>query len=160
MALESRGKLTSRNFYWLSTKPETIDWQRAEKDPTGQYEISTWVPTKTFADFTALNTLPQVDLEVTAQSSRNGPEGTTTVSLHNASHTLAFAVRLKVQRVPNPRVSRMGEAKDDEVLPVLWQDNYLSLLPGESRQVGATYSAKDLRGSAPVVAVEGWNMKE
>ena len=159
LALESRGKLTSRNFYWLSTKPETIDWERADKDPTGQYAISTWVPTKTFADFTALNTLPQVDLEVTARSSRNGPEGTTTVNLHNPSQTLAFAVRLKVQRVPNPRVSRMGEAKDDEVLPVLWQDNYLSLLPGESREVSAIYNAEDLRGSAPVVAVEGWNLK-
>ncbi len=159
LRLESAGKLASRNFYWLSTKPETIDWGRAEKDETGTYQISTWVPTKTFADYTALNTLPQVDLEVTARSNQNGPEGTTTVSLHNPSPALAFAVRLKLQRVPDPRVSRMGEVRDDGVLPVLWQDNYFSLLPGESREVSATYNVKDLRGSVPVVAVEGWNVK-
>jgi exo-1,4-beta-D-glucosaminidase len=45
------------------------------------------------------------------------------------------------------------------VLPVLWQDNYFSLLPGESRQVSATYHTTDLR-TAPIVEVEGWNVKD
>ena len=45
-----RARPVSRNFYWLSTKPETLDWDK-----------STWyhTPTKTFADFTALNQLPR-----------------------------------------------------------------------------------------------------
>jgi exo-1,4-beta-D-glucosaminidase len=159
LTLESSGKLASSNFYWLSTKPETIDWGRADRDPTGQYQISTWAPTKTFADYTALNTLPQVDLDVTAQSRRSDSEGSTTVTLHNPSRSLAFAIRLKVKRATSSRVSRMEGARDDEVLPVLWEDNYFSLLPGGTREVSATYNTKDLGGSLPVVAVEGWNVR-
>jgi exo-1,4-beta-D-glucosaminidase len=41
----------------------------------------------------------------------------------------------------------------------LWQDNYFPLLPGESRQVTATYKTTGLGGSSPAVEVEGWNVK-
>jgi exo-1,4-beta-D-glucosaminidase len=52
LTLESAGQIRSRNFYWLSTREETIDWARQEEDPSGEYDISTWAPTKTFADYT------------------------------------------------------------------------------------------------------------
>ena len=52
---DSAGKLVGSNFYWLSTKPETIDWAK-----------STWymTPTDSFADYTALAQLPRVKLKV------------------------------------------------------------------------------------------------
>jgi exo-1,4-beta-D-glucosaminidase len=155
LALELNGKIASRNFYWISTHQETLDWGREEEDTSGQYDISTWTPTKGFADYTALNSLPHINLEATAQTTRNGDEGSTTVTLHNPSSTLAFAIRLKVDQSASNRVSREGHA-DTEILPVLWQDNYFSLLPGENRQVTATYHTKT---TAPVsVEVEGWNV--
>ena len=46
----------------------------------------------------------------------------------------------------------------DEVLPVLWEDNYVTLLPGETRDLTATYAAKDLGKATPVVAIDGWNI--
>ena len=60
LRLESAGEHVSRNFYWLSTRPETLDWARSDRDESGQYQISTWTPTKTFADYTALATLRDV----------------------------------------------------------------------------------------------------
>ena len=36
------------------------------------------------------------------------------------------------------------DSDGEEILPVLWEDNYFALLPGQSRQVTATYQAKDL----------------
>ena len=72
LTLESAGQIQSRNFYWLSTREETIDWSRQEEDPTGEYDISTWSPTKTFADYTALNGLPRVNLDATAQYKKDG----------------------------------------------------------------------------------------
>jgi exo-1,4-beta-D-glucosaminidase len=157
LTLESSGQLLSRNFYWLSTRPETLDWGREEEDTSGQYDISTWTPTKDFADYTALNTLPQITLEATAQSIKEGNQGSTTVTIHNPSSTLAFAVCLKVDRPGNNRVSR--EVKEDtEILPVLWEDNYFALLPGESRQVKATYAADSKSNANPVVEIEGWNV--
>ena len=158
LRLESSGDLVSRNFYWLSTRAETLDWERSDRDESGQYQISTWTPTKDFADYAALNTLPQVDLKVSARSGRDESASSTTVTLRNPSRTLAFGIRLKVNRMTSGRVSRYV-LTDNEVLPVLWQDNYFPLLPGESRQVTATYKTKDLGRSAPVVEVEGWNVK-
>ena len=157
LTLESSGQIVSRNFYWLSTREETLDFARQEEDASGQYDISTWTPTKDFADYTALNTLRRIDLEATAQSNRNGEEGSTTVTIHNPSPALAFAVRLKVNQPSNHRVSRDGEA-DNEILPVLWQDNYFALLPGETRQVTATYHANFKSDTPPAVEVEGWNV--
>jgi exo-1,4-beta-D-glucosaminidase len=126
----------SRNLYWLSTKPETLDWEK-----------STWyvTPTKTFADYTALNSLPPAELQVTAQSK----PGETTVTLTNAGKAIAFGVHLKVKKGTD----------GDEVLPVLWEDNYFSLLPAETREVTATYNVPDLGQSKPVVDVEAWNRK-
>ncbi|MGC2478145.1 MAG: glycoside hydrolase family 2 protein [Candidatus Sulfotelmatobacter sp.] len=157
LSLESAGQIKSRNFYWLSTKPETIDWSRQEEDPTGEYDISTWAPTKTFADYTELNKLPRVDLDVTAQNKKDGQEGSTTVTIHNPTSTLALAVHLAVNKSSSGRVSREGET-DNEILPVLWQDNYFALLPGETRQVTATYRLDEKSKTTPGVEIDGWNV--
>ena len=157
LGLESSGDLVSRNFYWLSTRAETLDWARSDRDESGQYQISTWTPTKTFADYTALSTLPQVDLVMTARSERGEAESSTTVTLRNPSRVLAFGIRLKVNRTTSGRVGRHIR-RDDEVLPVLWQDNYFALLPGETRQVTATYRTSDTRDATPSVEIEGWNV--
>jgi exo-1,4-beta-D-glucosaminidase len=96
-------------------------------------------------------------LEATAQSTIQGNQGSTTVTVHNPSSTVAFAVRLKVDRPVNDRVSREGK-EDTEILPVLWEDNYFPLLPGESRQIKATYAAGPKNSANPVVEIEGWNV--
>ena len=49
---------------------------------------------------------------------------------------------------------KVTKAAGEEILPVLWQDNYFPLLPGESRQVTATCAK-----GATEVAVGGWNAK-
>ena len=159
LTLESAGQIKSRNFYWLSTREETLDWARQELDTSGEYDISTWTPSKTFADYTPLNQLASVDLEATAQYQKSGEENITTVTLRNPTATLAFAVHLKVNRGSDPRVSREGRP-DDEILPVLWQDNYFALLPGETRQVTATFAGQKAGKSAPAVEIGGWNVKE
>jgi exo-1,4-beta-D-glucosaminidase len=159
LTLESDGQIKSRNFYWLSTREETLDWSRQELDSSGQYDISTWTPTKTFADFTSLNNLPAVELDARAQYKKSREESTATITLHNPASTLAFAVHLKVNRPSDQRVSREDEA-DDEILPVLWQDNYFALLPGETRQVTATFRMQQKDNTIPTVEVDGWNIKQ
>jgi exo-1,4-beta-D-glucosaminidase len=66
--------------------------------------------------------------------------------VENPSKSLAFFVRLKV----NHGVK--------EILPVLWQDNYFSLLPGEKRELSATYRTSELGAAKPAVEVSGWNV--
>ena len=136
---DSAGKLVGSNFYWLSTKPETLDWAK-----------STWwmTPTDSYADFTALAHLPKVKLKVTSHTERQDEDSITHVSVENPTKSLAFFVRLKLSRGAN------GE----EVLPVVWEDNYVSLLPGEKRDLRATYRASELGAAKPTVEVSGWNV--
>ncbi len=141
---DAAGNVVGSNFYWLSTKPETLDWQKASWYMT---------PTSSFADYTALSQLPKVKLRVTSRSERKGEESFTHVTLENPSKALAFFVRLKVTK----------GAKGEEILPVIWQDNYISFLPGEKRQVTASYRSAalgaELGTAQPAVEVSGWNVQ-
>jgi exo-1,4-beta-D-glucosaminidase len=137
---DATGKLVGSNFYWLSTQPETLDWAK-----------TTWwmTPTASFADFTALSRLPKVKLKVADRTERKGDEAITRVTIENSSKSLAFFVRLKVDK----------GSKGEEILPVVWEDNYIFLLPGEKREITATYHAKELGTAKPSVEVRGWNVE-
>jgi exo-1,4-beta-D-glucosaminidase len=147
---DSGGKPVSTNFYWLSTKPEELAWEK-----------STWymTPTKSFADYTALQTLPQADVAVSAASEAKGGEGITRVTLENRSRVIAFALRLKVNRGEFDPENPDDPAVLTELLPVVWEDNYFALLPGERRTVTATYRSAALGKSKASVEVEGWNVR-
>jgi len=156
LRLENDGRMASRNFYWLPEHPETVDF---ENQPAG----GVWTPTKVFADYTALDSLPSVDLDVKTAQTTRGEQREMTVTLHNPGRTLAFGVRLQVKRIM-PSGSGAGawwyeNHIDTEVLPILWEDNYFELLPGETREVTATYNAKDGGDSPTKVVVSGWNVK-
>ena len=119
------------------TKPETLDWAKT----------TVWVtPTASYADYTSISELPKVRLTESSRTEMHGQDAVTRVTLVNPSKSLASFVRLKVER-----------AEGREILPALWEDNYLSLLPGEKREITATYRAKGLGSAKPVAEVSGWN---
>jgi exo-1,4-beta-D-glucosaminidase len=105
-------------------------------------------PVKSYADFTALRGMPATSVTATARFSRRADSGEARVTLRNPGRSIAFFMRLQV-------TGRGGQ----EALPVLWEDNYLSLLPGETRVVTATYRVRDLGGAPPQVVVSGWNVR-
>ncbi len=96
--------------------------------------------------------MPKVQLNLAHHTERKGSgnseEAITHVIVENPSKSLAFFVRLKVNK---------GKG-GDEILPVLWQDNYISLLPGEKRELTATYRAQELGTAHPSVEISGWNV--
>jgi len=131
---------TTYQLAFPDTKPETLDWEKSNWYTT---------PTASFADYTALSQLPKVKLKVASRSERKGDESITHVTLENPSSALAFFVRLKVNK----------GTKGEEILPVIWQDNYVSLLPGEKREITASYRSSALAAAKPVVEVSGWNVQ-
>jgi len=137
---DASGRLVGSNFYWLSSKPETLDWGKSNWYTT---------PTASYADFTALSQLPKVKLKITDHTEHKGGDAVTHVILENPSKSLAFFVRLKVNK----------GAGGQEILPVIWQDNYFSLLPGEKREITATYRGIELGTAKAVVEVKGWNVE-
>jgi exo-1,4-beta-D-glucosaminidase len=137
---DGKGKLVGSNFYWLSSKRETVAYDQAQWYTTA---------TRSFADFTALSQLAKVKLDVSSRTERKGDQSTTHVTVSNPGRGLAFFVRLKLNR----------GAAGEEVLPVMWQDNYFSLLPGERREITAQYRTRDLGGTRPGIAVSGANVQ-
>jgi len=134
---DAAGRTVSRNVYWLSTKKDALAWDKSEWYFTPQSE---------YADYAALSQLPPAEVKAAARFEA----GKASVALQNPSKSLAFFVHLAVRKGPG------GE----EVLPVLWEDNYVVLLPGETRTLAATYAPKDLGSATPVVTVDGWNIQE
>jgi hypothetical protein len=48
----------------------------------------------------------------------------------------------------------------DRILPALYSDNYVSLMPGERRTIAIEVEDADTRGEAPRVTVDGFNVGE
>ncbi len=133
------GKEISSNFYWLPARLSTMAW---DKTPDTAY-----TPIATFEDMTALNHLPHVRLQATARLEAGRNASVVAVTLRNPDKYLAFQARLAVNQGPSGA----------EVLPVLWDDNYVTLLPGESKVVRATYLTAQRPSPGAVVKVDGWN---
>jgi exo-1,4-beta-D-glucosaminidase len=132
---DAGGKLVSDNFYWLSTKADTLNWAKQQD--------TVYTPQAEFGDLTGLNSLPQVKL--TARAALGNGEAH--VKVTNPSSAVAFMVHLRVTR---------GKSGED-ITPILWNDNYFSLLPGESRTVTAKFGASQDEVS-PVLVMDGWNV--
>ncbi|MDQ2665782.1 MAG: glycosyl hydrolase family 2 [Gemmatimonadota bacterium] len=136
---DAGGKALSKNFYWLSTQPDILS------DSSNWYTTSV----KDFADYRGLRDMPKATVQSSSRFSTQGGTGHARITLKNSGAQLAFFIRLQV-------TGRGG----NEALPVLWEDNYVSLLPGESRVITASYRLRDLGGAPPRLRVTGWNVRE
>jgi hypothetical protein len=101
-------------------------------------------------NFTAIRTLPKVRVAATTKSARQGSTWLLTTELHNTSRQPALMVRVKAVR----------EKSGDRILPALYSDNYVALMPGERRTVRTEIENADTRGEAPRIAVEGFNIED
>jgi len=136
---DSAGRELTRNTYWLSTKADVLDYANNE-----------WFfcPTTSFADLRGLSGMAQAPVSANATTTQSGSTTTTSVVLRNTSTGRVPALYLDAHIVG---------AGGKPVLPVKWNDNAVSLWPGESVTLTATYRTADLAGAAPSVRVSGWN---
>jgi hypothetical protein len=148
------GSTVSRNVYWLSTKPDAVDWSKT----LGQGSGAVFRPGG-YADLTGLQNLPAATVKASASTRRSGPDAITTVTLRN---TGTGSVPVVFARADVRRGTPDGHAGggDNQVLPISWSDNYVTLWPGQSQTLTARYRASDLRGSSPVVSLTGRNLPD
>jgi exo-1,4-beta-D-glucosaminidase len=138
---DKSGKEISSNFYWFPARLSTLAW---DKTPD-----TAFTPIATFEDLTALNSLPQVRLQAAAKFEKAEGSDRVRVTIENPGRSLAFQVHVGVRKAHS----------EDEILPVLWDDNYVSLLPGESKVMTARYLEGGAVGSGASVLVDGWNVE-
>ena len=150
LLLTRDGRAIDRNVYWLPTQPDVVDWRKTIGNPQATMTQ--------YADLTGLRSLGAATVHVTADthSSWDG-EAETDVTITNtsATPTVAFFLRADVRRGSATGVPAPG---DNEVLPIAWSDNDVTLWPGESETLRASYRRSQLGGAAPVVSVSGWNL--
>ena len=164
-ATDRFGKVTSDNFYWLSTKPDELAWEQTHDT------VNT--PQSAYADLTGLQDLAPVALRVQTKPADSacsipiavhpsaGPTIKPVVSpeceqglqfvqmtVANPTNTLAFMVHL-----------RLVKSDGEDVIPAFFEDNFVSLLPGESRYLAVFYRAADLGKAATHIEVSGWNVQ-
>ncbi len=100
------------------------------------------------ASYRALNRLPASSVSLGATSSREGDEIHVKVELRNTGNVASLTDKLTL----------LNAADGSRILPAYYSDNYLSLLPGESREIEIDYPEKSATGAARL-AIRGWNIR-
>ena len=102
-----------------------------------------------FADFSALQTLSPATVKASLKSTSSANrDAEFHVTLENTGKNLAFLVHM-----------RLAKGKDSaDILPIFWEDNYISLLPGERREVQVRLRKSDLGSVQPDLIVDGFNL--
>ncbi|MDS0138860.1 MULTISPECIES: glycosyl hydrolase 2 galactose-binding domain-containing protein [unclassified Amycolatopsis] len=142
------GKVVDRNVYWLSTQKDVVDWAKTLGNP--QATLSQ------YSNLQALQNLPKSQVSAVASTRPSGAGLVTTVTVTNTSKTpgAAFFLRADVRRgTPDGREA----PGDNQLANATWDDNDITLWPGQSQTLTVTYRAADLRGAAPVISVDGFN---
>ncbi|WP_206243952.1 glycosyl hydrolase 2 galactose-binding domain-containing protein [Novosphingobium terrae] len=96
--------------------------------------------------YRALSALPPVSLSARARMAADGEESVVTVEITNPDKAAAIETKLT-----------LFDAQGQQVLPAYFSDNYVSLLPGESRSV-TIHAPREKAGAAPVVRLRGFNV--
>jgi exo-1,4-beta-D-glucosaminidase len=134
--LDGTGKRISENFYWVPAKLTGFDWSKTD---------FTHTPASSYEDLTALQKLPPAQVAAEIVTSQSNTPGEVRVRLRNASHALAFQLTARA-------LGSNGQA----LAPVFWSDNYIALMPGETRLLTARISSHTSAAIASVV-IAGWN---
>ena len=134
---DNAGKILAENVYWQSQRRDDVG------DPKNDYAFE--LKQASWADMTALNYMTRVPLEVSAQRSSAGGEDHVVIRLHNATRHVGFFERAEI----------MSTRHGDEVLPVSYDDNYVTVFPGETVELRGVIPA--VGKSAKWVRVSGYN---
>ncbi|KAL2132946.1 hypothetical protein VTI74DRAFT_3136 [Chaetomium olivicolor] len=105
---DEKGIVLSRRVYWVAKEVDVLDWERSEWYYT---------PVSNYVDYTALNRLSPANVSVLAV---NRGKSEVSVTLENQSEVPAFFISLNLL-----------DAEGSDILPVTWEDNYVTLWPKE-----------------------------
>lgn len=131
--LDAAGAVIGENVYWQSQRNDDVG--DVNNDWAFEARQAAW------ADMTPLNSLPEVPVEASAARRERGVD----IRLRNDSDDIAFFERVEVT-----------ETRDgDEILPVEYTDNYVTVFPGESVTLRAVVPNSEV--SANFVRVTGYN---
>jgi hypothetical protein len=99
-------------------------------------------------DLKALGDLPTVMLDTKVVRREVEGKSFFDVTLRNPGNQIALMAHVQLRR----------KDSGQRVLPVYYTDNYVSLVPNESKTITIEAATTELKGKAAVVLVDGWNV--
>jgi Glycosyl hydrolase 2 galactose-binding domain-like/Exo-beta-D-glucosaminidase Ig-fold domain/Glycosyl hydrolases family 2/NedA-like, galactose-binding domain len=99
-------------------------------------------------NFKAIRGIPKIKITSATNAVLQDGRWQLTTELSNPTAHPALMVRLKAVR----------EKSGDRILPALYSDNYVFLMPGEQRTVRTELWVSDARGEKPRMLVDGFNV--
>jgi hypothetical protein len=99
-------------------------------------------------DYQGIRSLESARVDAKSSVQRRGSQWRITTRLHNSSDLPALMVRVKAVR----------EKSGDPILPAIYNDNYVALMPGENKTILVELENADTRGEDPRIVVEGYNL--
>jgi exo-1,4-beta-D-glucosaminidase len=138
--MDAASRVLAENVYWESVTDDELG--EAENDQQFKTSLAKW------ADMSALNTMPRADLDVSTEVTEANRERKIAITLANPTGHVAFFVRAEVTRGTD------GE----EILPITYDDNYITVFPHETRTITATFRRSVPTEPTPALRVEGYNV--
>ena len=135
---DGAGRALSSNFYWVPDVLTTFEWEETEYTHT---------PARLYEDLSALTHLPPATVTAEAEIENTAQGREISLHLKNTSSVLAFQISAAVRTPQGGLIS-----------PVQWSDNWIELMPGESKTLTARLS-EDAPGDA-VIELDGWNVQK
>jgi len=91
----------------------------------------------------AIRELPAPQIDSSTKVVKSGDGWRLTTELRNAGSAPALMVRLKA----------VGEKSGERILPAIYSDNYVALMPGERQTITTDVAEIDTRGEKPAIVV-------
>jgi exo-1,4-beta-D-glucosaminidase len=139
---DADGRPIDTNFYWLSPKPDCVAKKGHDLQTGWDYHP------EEYANFHDLRYLAPALLETHGDVRRLGDEIEVGIVLASRGESVAFQVEAAV----------LGNRTAQPILPVFWNDNHVSLLPGERRALTARFAARLLEEQAVMLQLRGINV--
>jgi exo-1,4-beta-D-glucosaminidase len=117
---DKNGKLIVENNYWKSQKDDDVG--PLKNDYYTSLQQGKW------ADLTALTTMPPVVIKMEAKQEKIGTKSHVTIRLQNPTKHIAFFERVTITT----------ERDGNEILPIKYDDNYITIYPEENIEIHGT----------------------
>lgn len=137
---DATGKVLADNTYWQSTASDDIGPTSNDR----QFDVK-WAH---LADMTPLNSMPVARISASGIYEDVNGETQARIRLTNNSSHVAFFLRAEIT----------ADADGAEVLPIRYNDNYITVFPRETRTIDAVFDSSLLQGHKPTLRVEGYDV--
>jgi len=140
---DNSGARLAENVYWQSTKDDDVGTPNPNEIMAAMKDQQ-----ESWADMTALSTMTPVPVEVSATESADDNATHVVIRLKNPTNFVAFFERAEI-------TSAKG---GDEILPITYDDNYVTVFPGETIEIHGDVRKTD--GTPSWIKLAGYNTAE